>query len=74
MMVIFWWAITAIAMGGAWLNARGRWQGFVLWLVTNTAMGIKALSAGDYAQAALWAMYDVICVVGLWSWRGEVDE
>lgn len=68
MIVAFWWGITGLALVGAALNARRKWQGFVCWLVTNTAMCIQAGTRADWPQAALWLAYTAIAVVGLLSW------
>ncbi len=69
--VAFWWIVTASALFGAWLNARRRWQGFVVWIVVDTLLCAKAIWVSDYPQAVLWAAYTGICAVGLVSWRGS---
>jgi len=71
---IFWWSITALALFGAWLNARRRWQGFVVWMFTNAAMGVKSASQGDWAEFVLWGVYGGICIVGLCTWKRKENE
>ena len=68
MTTIFWWFITGLALVGAGLNARMKWQGFVCWLVTNTAMCIKACVQSDWPQAVLWLAYTGLAILGLVSW------
>jgi len=68
MTAVFWWAITALALVGAILNARLKWQGFVCWIVSNAAMCSKAVWLQDWPQAFLWVVYTGISVVGLVTW------
>ena len=65
----FWWCITGLALAGAFLNARAKWQGFVCWIVANVALGIKAGVRADWPQVALWTLYTIISILGIVTWR-----
>ena len=71
---IVWWCVTALALFGAWLNARRRWQGFVIWFGTDVAMCARCIVHGDWPQGALWFAYAGLCVVGLWTWRKKEEK
>lgn len=67
------WIMTTIAIAGAILNVYKRWEGFLLWLVSNTAWVIIDYSSGLYAQAGLFLFYSGLSAYGLIKWRSE-DE
>ena len=61
--------VSVLAVTGAILNARRRIEGFYLWIVANTALLIRNLCIGKYAQVGLWFAYLVICIVGIATWK-----
>ena len=58
-----------IALTGVFLNARGKWQGFLFWLVSNVCWCWHNIKLGEYAQAVLFAVCWVLTVYGIWCWR-----
>jgi nicotinamide riboside transporter PnuC len=63
------WFICAIALFGAYLNAKQDVRGFLLWMVSNTYLCLLNLSIGQYSQAALFFAYLCITIQGFYTWR-----
>jgi nicotinamide riboside transporter PnuC len=63
------WLITTIALAGVVLNARGKWQGFLFWLVSNAYWTWHNATIGEYAQAALLSVFWLLALYGLAYWR-----
>jgi nicotinamide riboside transporter PnuC len=63
-----------VATVGVWLNARQRIEGFYLWLFTNAAWFAIDVRAGMYGQAAMFAVYFVLTVYGIVSWKHKAME
>ncbi len=63
--------ITAISIIATVANAyKKRWC-FIVWLFTNAFWIIYDLYIGAYGQALLYVANFIICVIGLWNWRGK---
>ncbi len=65
------WLIVVAALIGAMLNARGKWQGFVFWLVSNAFWAIHNIRIGEYAQASLYGAFWLLAAYGAIHWRSE---
>lgn len=65
------WLITIVAFAGTVLNAYKKRSGFILWLISNVFWVGYNIHTGVYAQAALFALNSVMCVVGLVQWKKE---
>ena len=65
------WAVTALAIAGVILNIQKRRICFAIWTFTNATWAAVDFSRGIYSQAALFAVYTVLAVVGWFSWRPE---
>jgi nicotinamide riboside transporter PnuC len=63
------WLITVIALTGALFNARGKWQGFLFWLVSNTYWCYYNARIGEYPQAVTFAAFLCLTLHGLIHWR-----
>jgi len=75
MLTLFTWALAALSLFGVVLNIQKRPACFYVWAVTNFGWVAIDLSAGIYAQAALFAIYTGLAVYGAWSWtRGSSRE
>ncbi len=68
-MVAISWTITAFSVIGAILNAKGRIEGFYVWIAANTGWIVYNIINDEYALAALFAVYTIICVYGIRHWR-----
>ncbi len=63
------WLITAIALTGAMFNARGKWYGFLFWLISTAWMAVHNLRIGEREQALQYAVFWLFAVHGLIHWR-----
>ena len=63
------WLIVTIALVGIFLNARGKWQGFLFWLISNAYWCWHNLTIGEYAQAVLFAGFFFLSAYGISLWR-----
>lgn len=67
-----WW-IAIIALMGVFLNARGKWQGFCLWLLSNAYWCWHNVQLGEYAQATLFGIFWALALYGIWRWRKQAS-
>lgn len=63
------WIVVAIALTGAFLNTRSKWQGFLLWLVSNAWWCGYNIVAGEYPQAFLFGVFWILSLYGIFEWR-----
>ncbi|MHC4542351.1 MAG: hypothetical protein ACYS74_21630 [Planctomycetota bacterium] len=63
------WTITAVALAGLVLNIAKRWQGYLLWCVSNAYWAYYNYQADEYAQAALFAVFWIASVAGVTVWK-----
>jgi len=63
------WIIVAIALAGVVLNVRRRWEGFLLWLISNGWWFQHNLVIGEYHQAVLFGVFWLLSVYGIYSWK-----
>ena len=68
------WIIIAMALYGAYLNAKQNEKGFILWIITNSYLSIHNLMIEEYAQACLFFAYLCICISGYITWRKKGKE
>ena len=62
------WIMSAIALAGTLMNAeRNKW-GFAFWLISNLYMSIRFFVIGEYAQSALFFIYFLLAIRGIFSW------
>jgi len=67
------WFITVITLAGVFLNARGKWQGFCCWLVSNTYWCWHNIQVGEYAQASLFGVFWMMSLYGIWRWLKQTS-
>jgi nicotinamide riboside transporter PnuC len=63
------WFVTAIAVFGTVLNAKGNIKGFYVWLVSNFCFAIYNYYTHSYAQMVLFMLYCATSVWGIFEWR-----
>lgn len=57
-----------IALAGTIINAeRNKW-GFIFWIVSNLYMTVRFAVIGEFAQMALFFIYFILAIRGLYSW------
>jgi len=62
------WFTTALSLGGNWFVIKKHWLGFVLWFIANTVWIIIDINMNIYSQAALFAAYNVLAIIGFVAW------
>lgn len=68
------WLIVVAALIGAMLNARGKWQGFVFWLVSGVCWTVHNIGIDEHGQALQYAVFSVISLHGLIHWRKRASK
>ena len=72
------WAMSlimaVIALAGLYLNTKGKWQGFALWLISNAYWAWHNAGIGEYAQTVLYSAFWLLSLYGLWTWRKYTKE
>ena len=63
------WLVTILSIIGVVLNIYKRKECFIIWTVTNGAWCIYDFRNGLYPQAALFAIYFVLAIWGLYKWK-----
>lgn len=62
------WLIMTIALAGAILNIKKRWECFIFWLVSNTYWCFYNAVAGEYAEAVTFGLFFLLSSYGLCEW------
>lgn len=68
-MVAMTWLLTVLSLIGVILNIRKNRACFYLWAGTNATWAIVDYQAGLFAQAALFGIYFILAIWGIWEWR-----
>lgn len=63
------WLVTAVALIGVVLNARGNIVCFYLWVVSNGFYAIVNVRAEAYSQAALFGVQFGLAIYGHYCWK-----
>lgn len=63
------WFFAIIALTGAFLNVRGKWQGFLFWLISNAWWCWYNFNSDEYAQALLFGLFWFLSLYGIFQWR-----
>jgi nicotinamide riboside transporter PnuC len=66
---IFTWFLTVLAIIGVILNIQKRRVCFFIWAFTNASWAIVDFIMGIPAQGALFTVYFVLALWGIWAWR-----
>ena len=61
----------AVLVAGATTRSR-RW-GFGLWITSNACLISWTVNAGAWGLLAMYAVYSITSVVGLWDNRGDAE-
>ena len=62
------WVMSGIALAGTIFNAERNKYGFIFWVVSNIYMVIRFAVIGEFAQMALFFIYFILAIRGLYSW------
>ena len=63
------WALAAISIIATVCNIKRLRICFPLWALTNAAWTVIDFHAGIYAQSALFFVYFLLALWGIWEWR-----
>lgn len=64
------WTLTALSIVGVILNIYKRRSCFAVWMVTNGSWCVVDFYMGIPAQGAMFAIYFLLAVWGMWRWKG----
>ena len=65
---------SALTIVGMVMLAHKWWQQWFLWMIVEPLMIAIFLLTGNYASAALYAVFEVFCILGVLKWRKEAME
>ncbi len=65
------WIVTAASLVGVVANIKKKTWCFGIWFGTNSIWMIYDYSLGAYAQSALFAVYVILAIWGIYEWRKE---
>jgi nicotinamide riboside transporter PnuC len=68
------WVLTIMSLVGVVMNIKKMRACFYLWSVTNLCWSVYDFSIGAYAQSALFAVYFLLAVWGIFEWKKEKDN
>ncbi len=63
------WIVTTLSIIGVILNIKKIRACFFIWAVTNSLWSIYDFSIGAYAQSALFLVYTVLAIWGIYEWK-----
>jgi nicotinamide riboside transporter PnuC len=63
------WIVTALSIFATVANIHKKTWCFHIWLVTNTLWMLYDWYIGATAQSALFAVYVILAVYGIYQWR-----
>ncbi len=61
--------VAALGIVGMWMLARKYWQQWLFWLVSEPLLVYIYLHTGYTASAAMYAVYEVFCIMGIIRWK-----
>ena len=59
---------SALSIVGMWMVAQKWWQQWFCWLIVEPIMVVLFWLSGNYASAVLYVVYEVFCILGIYSW------
>ena len=62
---------SALTIVGMVMLAHKWWQQWFLWMIVEPLMIAIFLLTGNYASAALYAVFEVFCILGVIKWKRE---
>ena len=82
--VVMWWLLrlldesqyplfdgisAALTILGMWMLAQKWWQQWICWMVVNPIMVALFWLSGNYASSVLYVVFEIVCVLGVISWK-----
>jgi len=66
---LIYWFVTIVALVGVILNIEHDLRCFYIWSFTNAAFAIRTFFLGAYEMTALFIIYFVLAIVGIYRWK-----
>lgn len=63
------WLLAGLSLIGVVLNIKKKSECFAIWLFTNASWTIYDFSINAYAQSALFLVYTILAIYGLYEWK-----
>jgi nicotinamide riboside transporter PnuC len=63
------WFFAFLAAFGGYLNAKGLWVSFIVWIITNMYFMVNDLASGNYPESFLFLVNILICSYGIFNWN-----
>ena len=63
------WIVTAASLVGVVANIKKKTWCFGIWFFTNSIWMIYDYTLGAFAQSALFAVYVMLAIWGIYEWR-----
>jgi hypothetical protein len=67
----FEWGCAALALAGAFLNARQDVAGFYLWAISDAGLIAHNVKIRSYGQATMYLVFLGLCIYGIFYWTPE---
>lgn len=61
--------VAALGIVGMWMLAKKYWEQWLFWLVSEPLLVYIYLHTGYTASAAMYAVYEVFCIMGIIRWK-----
>lgn len=68
------WAMVLLAFVGNVLIIRKKAGGFLLWGFADSYFFLRNLYGGDYPQAAIYGLYIMMAIYGLYEWGYNEED
>jgi nicotinamide riboside transporter PnuC len=68
------WLVTLASIIGVVLNVKRKKACFIVWACSNFVWMIIDYQNGLYSQAALFLIYFLLAIWGLWEWRKKSGD
>ncbi len=59
----------ALGIAGMWMLSQKWWQQWICWLIAEPLMIYLFIQSGNYASAALYVVFEVFCILGIFRWK-----
>ena len=63
--------VAALGIVGMWMLSQKYWQQWLFWLVSEPMLVYIYLRTGYTASAAMYAVYEVFCILGIIRWKKQ---
>lgn len=65
---------TALSVLGMWMMARGYYQQWVCWMLSEPIMMILCIKGGMYATAGMYLIYLIVSILAYRNWKKKYED